>query len=133
MNNYFTAAKEEQADINLTPMLDVVFILLIFFVVTASFTKDLGIPTGLTINLEVPVVPAESIVVVVEPDDSFHVNGRVLAKLSLVPYIRGLKIENPNASILLLAARDAHVEATVAALDAGRQAGFGIIPIEELH
>ena len=41
--NLFQAAPEEEAEINLTPMLDVVFIMLIFFIVTASFVKESGL------------------------------------------------------------------------------------------
>ena len=38
-----SAAREEESEINLTPMLDVVFIMLIFFIVTANFIKDPGL------------------------------------------------------------------------------------------
>ena len=41
--NLFQAQPEEEAEINLTPMLDVVFIMLIFFIVTASFVKESGL------------------------------------------------------------------------------------------
>ena len=41
--NLFQAAQQEEAEINLTPMLDVVFIMLIFFIVTASFVKESGL------------------------------------------------------------------------------------------
>ena len=44
--NLFQAAPEEEAEINLTPMLDVVFIMLIFFIVTASFIKESGTPVN---------------------------------------------------------------------------------------
>ena len=38
-----SAAREEESEINLTPMLDVVFIMLIFFIVTANFIKEPGL------------------------------------------------------------------------------------------
>ena len=41
--NLFQSAQQEEAEINLTPMLDVVFIMLIFFIVTASFVKESGL------------------------------------------------------------------------------------------
>ena len=133
MIHFECANTEEKADINLTPMLDVVFILLIFFVVTASFIKDFALDVTLPAGLDVPDKTITSIVVMIEGDDSFHINGRVLAKGSLLPYIRRLAAGNPDATLSVLASSTAHVEATVAALDAGRQAGFKIIPIETLQ
>lgn len=132
MKNIFPATSEEQSDINLTPMLDVVFIMLIFFVVTASFIRELGLDITLPAGADIFPQELETIKVVIEYDDSFHVNDRVLAKGSLVPYIRSLRSEFPDANFVILASPDAHVEATVAAADAGRQAGFSVIPITEL-
>lgn len=132
MNHFVSANREERADINLTPMLDVVFILLIFFVVTATFIRDFGLEVTLPAGLSPTAPELSSIVVVIERDDSFHINGRVLAKGSLVPFIRRLAAENPDAPFSVLVSSNAHVEATVAVLDAGRQAGFRRIPIEKL-
>lgn len=133
MNHFVSAEKEEKTDINLTPMLDVVFILLIFFVVTASFIRDFGLDVTLPAGADILPNNVAVIVVAIEADDSFHVNGRVLARGSLTPFIRRLAAENPDASLSLQVAPGAHVDATVAALDAGRRAGFGVIPIQELQ
>ena len=85
MKNIYPATSEEQSEINLTPMLDVVFIMLIFFVVTASFVKELGLDITIPAGSEVIPQELETIKVVIEYDDSFHVNGRVLAKGELQP------------------------------------------------
>jgi len=132
MKNIYPATTEEQSEINLTPMLDVVFIMLIFFVVTASFVREFGLDITLPAGGEVIPQELETIKVVIEYDDSFHVNGRVLAKGSLAPYIRRLHSEFPDANFVVFASPDAHVESTVAAADAGRQIGFSVIPITEL-
>ena len=131
--NEFPTANEEQTEINLTPMLDVVFIMLIFFVVTATFVREYGFPAYLSTGLDTPTEPVESIVVTVEADNSFHVNGRVVAQGSLASYIKGLAVENPDAPMVLRASNDAYVEATVFVLDAGRHAGFSAVPIENLR
>lgn len=131
MKNIFPATIEEQSEINLTPMLDVVFIMLIFFVVTASFVKEFGLDITLPAGGEIIPQELETIKVVIEYDDSFHVNGRVLAKGSLAAYIRRLHSEFPEANFVVFASPDAHVESTVAAADAGRQVGFSVIPITE--
>ena len=133
MNRYHSATKEEDAEINLTPMLDVVFIMLIFFVVTASFIKDFGIPVALPAGLPVLTEELETITVTVEPGHTFNVNGRPLAKGSLVPYLRYLTAGFPDARFAVLVHDDAFVEDTVAAADAGRQVGYRRIPISYLE
>lgn len=130
MNHLVSAEKEERADINLTPMLDVVFILLIFFVVTASFVREFGLDVTLPAGFDVGPNEVAVIVITIEIDDSFHINGRALAKGSLAPYIRRLAAENPEAQLSLKVSSVAHVDATVVALDAIRQAGFATVPIQ---
>ena len=76
MKNIYPAISEEQSEINRTPMLGVVFIMLIFFVVTASFIKEFGLDITLPAGGEVLPQELETIKVVIEYDDSFHVNGR---------------------------------------------------------
>lgn len=133
MNHFVSVNREEKADINLTPMLDVVFILLIFFVVTASFVNEFGLDVTLPAGLDGPDAGIASIIITIEADDSFHINGRVLAQSSLLPYIRRLVVENPDAPMSVMFSSNSHIDATVAALDAGRQAGFTTIPIQEMR
>jgi biopolymer transport protein ExbD len=125
--------QQEQTEINLTPMLDVVFILLIFFIVTATFSREFGVDVynpAAAIPLPDDVT---TISVSIEADNSFHVNGRVLAEGSLAPYVMRLRAEFPDAGFGVLVSPDAYVEATIAAIDAGRNAGFERIPIVEIE
>lgn len=125
------AEEDTRPDVNLTPMLDVVFILLIFFVVTATFVRESGLEITLPAGVVVPD-DIETIMVTVESGGNFHVNGRALAKGNLAPYIRRLRSEFTDAGITVFVAPDAFVEDTVAAVDAGRRAGFGRVPISPL-
>lgn len=133
MNHFEPVNREEKADINLTPMLGVVFILLIFFVVTASFVSEFRLDVTLPAGLDGTGADVASIIVTMEADDSFHINGRVLAKSSLLPYTRCLVIENPDAPMSVMISSSSHIDATVAALDAGRQAGFTTIPLQKMR
>lgn len=129
MNRYPPVVEEEKSEISLTPMLDVVFILLIFFVVTASFIRDFGLPVyappGATLPSE-----ADSITIKVERGSNFTVNGRAMARASLAPYVRSMRSEFPEAEFAVLVTEDSLVEDTVAAIDAGRRAGFGRVPVK---
>lgn len=123
------AAREESSEINLAPMLDIVFIMLIFFVVTASFIKDVGVEVTLPPGLTLPPPEFESIVVTVESGGIFIVNGRIISRDSLVPYVRALHSENPQAEFAVLVTKSSKVGDTVAAVDAGRQVGWDVVPI----
>ena len=129
MNSPFPAFQEEESDINLTPMLDVVFIMLIFFVVTATFIKESAVPvTSPPPPIDIPN-ELESITVIVEPAGLFNVNGRLLEKGSLAPYVRALHAEFPDAPYSVLVVRSAKVGDTVAAVDAGRLIGVQVVPV----
>ena len=133
MNRSIPLEPAERPDINLTPMLDVVFILLIFFVVTASFIKDFGLEIALPLGIVPPPEDVPSITVTVERGSTFHVNGRPLSRGSLAPYIRRLRSESPDASLAVLVASDSVVDDTVAAVDAARRAGYGRVPVSPLE
>ena len=75
----YPAHLEDQSRIDLTPMLDVVFIMLIFFVVTATFLHERGVPVTAPSNVSTVSPEVESIIVTVEPAGIFNVNGRLLA------------------------------------------------------
>ena len=129
MNSPFPVYQEEQANVDLTPMLDVVFIMLIFFVVTATFLNELGVPVAAPpIAIDAPQ-DVESITVIVEPGGVFNVNGRLLSKDSLAPYVRALHAENPEAPYSVRVVSSAKVVDTVTAVDAGRMIGLSVVPI----
>jgi len=129
MKHTYPAFPEQEPSIDLTSMLDVVFIMLIFFVVTASFIKEAGVAVNSPPASSAPPTIVESIVVVVEPAGIFNVNGRLLSEDSLAPYVRALYADNPDAPYSVLVEKDAKVGDTVVAVDAGRLLGIDVVPI----
>ena len=129
MNSPFPAYQEETSEIDLAPMLDIVFIMLIFFIVTASFLKELGVQVSMPPDSIVITDPVDSIVVRVEPGGIFNVNGRLLSEDSLQPYVRALHAENPKAPFVVLIEKSSKVGDTVTAVDAGRSIGLEVVPI----
>lgn len=95
----------EEAKVDLTPMLDVVFILLIFFIVTAVFTQEQAI------GLEPPPPPVDSppenppptILIYVTQDNLIRVNGRPADIGSVRANIERLKAENPDSAVIIQA------------------------------
>lgn len=116
----------DEAEVNITPLLDIVFILLIFFIVTATFLDEIGI--GMKTPDDNPpeeqTRPPPSMVLSVRNDGFVVVDrGRIIDPRSVKPVIEAFKAENPRGVVLLSAAPDATVETSVLVLDQARQAG----------
>jgi len=129
MNYLDSAIDDEKPEVNLTSMLDVVFIMLIFFVVTATFIRETGIPVTLPASGETGPDNIETIIVVVESAGTFVVGDRVVSKGGLIPYLTALYSQNPEAGFAIVLTAGSRVKDTVAAADAGRVLGFDVIPV----
>lgn len=128
MSRFQAVLHEDRAEINLSPMLDVVFIMLIFFVVVATFIDEQGLGVGL------PGSPddrpdAGAITVRIESAGTFNVNGRTLSRASVASYVQALHGENPDADFAVMASDGVPVRDTVAAIEAGRAIGIEVVTI----
>ena len=116
-------APEEEAQIDLTPMLDVVFIMLIFFIVTASFIKEAGVevnrPEASTAD------PAENvnILIAVTANNEVWMAGRRIDVRAVRANVERLHAENPKGAVVIQADNESNTETVVAVLDASREAG----------
>ncbi len=92
-----TLPDAEDIELDMTPMLDVVFILLIFFIVTAVFVKEPGVDVNKP--LWTPELPAEkpSIMVAVASDDQIWINKKIVPKAGVKAALETMKSENPKA------------------------------------
>jgi biopolymer transport protein ExbD len=116
--------KTEDAEINITPMLDIVFIMLIFFIVTTSFVKESGIDMTRPSNqppktekisdvIFVKIDPSGQIFVKERPTDVRAVRANIESGLAL----------KPDASVVVAASRDADAGLLVRVVDQARVAG----------
>ena len=129
MRPFELTAEADRSEVNLTPMLDVVFIMLVFFVVTATFLNETGVEVALPASGQMPPEDIQTIAVRVVPGRTFIVNDRPVSRSGLISYLQYLKSGNPDANFAVLVERDARLGDTVTAVDAGRQLGFGVVPI----
>ena len=125
--------KSEEAEINITPMLDIVFIMLIFFIVTTSFVKESAIDMSRPSN-QPPKTEKLSDVVFVKIDDS----GQIFVKDRLTD-IRAVRanIESglalmPDASVVVAASRNSDAGLLVRVVDQARVAGAGQVSLVAL-
>ena len=133
--NRALAQGEEEAEINLTPMLDVVFIMLIFFIVTASFLKEVGVEATKPPSVQQQQQEkSESITVRIRSNNDIIIDGRSIDPRAVSAYITRKRAENPDAPIAILAGKLAKAEIVVGVVDSAREAGFryDVIPITEL-
>ena len=130
--------KADDTKIDLTPMLDVVFILLIFFVVTATFLSETAISAASSDNNENEPPPPQdddkkNILFEIGPNNEIILNGnpRPIIQTQIRSNIDQLKAENPAASVIIQPNRTSQVATLVMIMDAARQAGMANISIVE--
>ena len=121
--------QEEEAEINLTPMLDVVFIMLIFFMVTASFVKEAGIDIRKPLAPEAVAKPKANIFVAIDSNNQIWIERKNIDRRAVRPVFERMLAENPEGSVVIQADRDAYTETVVAVADAARQAKISKVSI----
>jgi len=121
---------EETEDIDLTPMLDVVFIMLIFFIVTATFVKEIGIDVNSPDkNQNVKDADKQSIVVQITNRDRIRIRGRDIDFRAVRANIERLHAENPDAPVVVQPHPDSTTETMIHVMDSARQAGVYAVSI----
>jgi len=129
--------KADETNIDLTPMLDVVFILLIFFVVTATFLSETAISAASSESNNNPPPPqdeeSQNILFEIGPNDEIVLNKqpRPIIPTQIRSNIDQLKAENPSASVIIQPDNNSSVATLVLIMDAARQAGMVNISVVE--
>jgi len=117
------AESEGEAQIDLTPMLDVVFIMLIFFIVTASFIKEAGVEVNRPEASTSQPKENVNILVAVNANNEIWMDNRRIDVRAVRANIERLHAENPKGAVVIQADNLSQTETVVAVLDAAREAG----------
>ncbi len=127
MRRPFGSSRGENDDeqINLTPMLDVVFIMLIFFIVTATFVKEVGLDVNQPDQDRPKNVDPDkkSIVVRISSRDRIIIGGRDVDWRSVRANIERLHAESPEAPVVIQPHEDSRTETMIHIMDSARLAG----------
>ncbi|SUZ74830.1 uncharacterized protein METZ01_LOCUS27684, partial [marine metagenome] len=120
-----SSESEDDEKINLTPMLDVVFIMLIFFIVTATFVKEIGLDVNQPEDDKPKTVDPDkkSIVVRISNRDRIMIAQRDVDARSVRANIERLHAENPEAPVIIQPHKDSKTETMILVMDSARQAG----------
>ena len=117
------AAGEEESAIDLTPMLDVVFIMLIFFIVTASFVKEAGIDINRPEATTAEAKKNANILIAISPTNEIWIEKRRVDIRSVRSVVERMHAENPKGAVVIQADKKANVETLTSVTDSAREAG----------
>ncbi len=115
--------RKSGSEVNLTPMLDVVFIMLIFFIVTASFVKESGIEISRPGASTAVRKEKGNILIAISANDQIWMNRRQVDPRALRANIERMHAENPQGAVIIQADKDAKTGLLVKVMDAARSAG----------
>ena len=128
----FRQVRRELPALNLTPLIDIVFLLLIFFMVTTSFSRETRLLVSLPEASGSAENATESIEVLVDKEGGYAINGRRLVNAEVDSLVRGLELESGgDVSLLVVLVADAevHHQSVVSAMEAIGRAGFTSLSI----
>ncbi|MDC3124840.1 biopolymer transporter ExbD [Gammaproteobacteria bacterium] len=119
----FLVTAEEESQVDLTPMLDVVFIMLIFFIVTSTFVKESGVNVTRP-NAETAVpTDASSIQIGITSNNQIYFDKRLVDKRAVRANIEKGLAESPGAAVIIIADALSNTETLIEVMDQSRLAG----------
>jgi biopolymer transport protein ExbD len=118
-----------QAEIQMTPLIDMVFILLIFFVVTTSFTAETGVGIERPRAGTSESLPRQSVTLAVRADGQIVLDGREVGLFSVRPHLETGRRNQPGLAAVIVADRTVPIERIVQVMDEIRAAGVADIAL----
>ena len=122
-------AHTEEAEINITPMLDIVFIMLIFFIVTTSFTKETGATIAKPLAAQAIALQNGTILIGVRDNNEIWMQKREIELREVRQMVERAKAENPEGSVVIVADKDSSIGVVTQIMDQARLAGVEGISI----
>ena len=115
--------KHDETEIDITPMLDVVFIMLIFFIVATSFVKESGIEVASPSSSSSVKSDKGNIVIELDSSGTILVNKKAVSLEAVRPNVERLLAELPEASVILAAQKGSRINDLVVIVDQAKMAG----------
>jgi biopolymer transport protein ExbD len=116
-------------ELNMAPLIDMVFILLIFFLVTTTFVKETGVPIDRPSAATAEQLDSQTIVVAIDASGGIHMQGRPVTLIELRALLRQELVATPARPVVVLADRASRHATLVDVLDEARLAGAPTIQI----
>lgn len=127
--DYLQYQNDDDAQVDMTPMLDIVFIMLIFFIVTTSFVKESGIDVNRPQAQTAQRLERGNILVGIRADGAVWIDKRPVDLAAVRPNIERLHAQNPEGSVVIVADRASQNGILVQVMDQVRLAGVANISL----
>jgi biopolymer transport protein ExbD len=117
------------AEINMTPLIDMVFILLIFFIVTTSFVKETGVDVSRPSAKTAVKKERANILISITPNGEVWMDKRQVDRRAVRANVERMHAENPEGSVIILADKEAKTGLLIEVMDQARLAGIANVSI----
>ncbi len=117
------------ANVNLTPLIDMVFILLIFFLVTASFTKESGIDVNRPQAHTAVRQEQGNLIIAIDKNGEIWIDNQHVDIRTIRAHVEHLQAQNPEGTVIILADKKTETGATIDVMDQVRLAGVSNVAI----
>ena len=121
--------EEEESEINITPMMDIVFIMLIFFIVTTSFIKETGIDPNRPEAETAKRAELGNILIAIAPNDRIWMNKAPIELEAVKIMMESAHAENPESSVVIVADELASTGLVLDVMDQIRLSGISKISL----
>lgn len=129
MRRRHAAIEADEGDIDITPMLDIVFIMLIFFIVTTSFVKESGVTVSRPSAETAVEQKGNNILIAIRPNGEIWIDRRAVDIRAVRANVERLKAENPEGAVIIQADENSQTGLLVKVMDQTRMAGVSNISI----
>jgi len=119
----------EEAEINITPMLDIVFIMLIFFIVTTSFTKETGATISRPEAEQAAALSNGAILIGIRPNNEIWMERQQIELREVRQMVERARAENPEGSVVVVADKGSRIGTVTEVMDQVRLAGVAGVAI----
>ena len=123
------ATADDDAEIDMTPMLDIVFIMLIFFIVTTTFSNEKGLSANRPPDSPPTDMPSKALSIRIDADGTIHMANRIVDIRRVVANTQTYLAENSTATAAIQAHEDTEHGVVVEVLDQVKQAGVHNVSI----
>lgn len=120
---------DEETAIDMTPMLDIVFIMLIFFIVTTSFVKEAGVDINRPAASTGKKTDSKSLVVAITKDGDVYIDGNQVDVQTVRPLVESLRAQDPESAVMVQADDASRTGALIKVMDQIRAAGVTNISV----
>ncbi|HPM76731.1 MAG TPA: biopolymer transporter ExbD [bacterium] len=127
----FIKIERKQPELSIAPLIDMIFLLLIFFMVTTTFTKETGVVVKKPVAKKADVMLDQNLLVAVTKDGKFWCEGEQVDEAGIFGKVQARLVEYPETNVIILADKESITQWVITALDTAKQAGAKKISIAE--